>query len=265
MKKDYTLGVIGGGFMARAILSGAMAKGILSAEEILVCDPSEDCHTFFTKLGVDTSHDNHDAVRKSKFLLLAIKPQTFPAVADELRGEHFPVVISIMAGKTKESIRKATGAEKVARVMPNLPCSIGEGMIAVDASELDEVGRNFVLGLFLSVGEVIETEEGQLNAVTAVSGSGPAYIYLFLRAFIAAAEEQGLRRDQAEVLAFQTMEGGLAMAKTSGKSLDELIAAVSSKGGTTIAALDSFRADGFEESISRAVAAAAIRAGELSE
>ena len=138
-------------------------------------------------------------------------------------------------------------------------------MTAVDASELDEAGRNFVLGLFLSVGEVIETEEGQLNAVTAVSGSGPAYIYLFLRAFIAAAEGQGLRRDQAEVLAFQTMEGGLAMAKTSGNSLDELIAAVSSKGGTTIAALDSFRADGFEESVSRAVAAAAIRAGELSE
>ena len=123
MKKDYTLArdrrrIHGACHSLRyTYIYWAMAKGILSAEEILVCDPSEDCHTFFTKLGVDTSHDNHDAVRKSKYLLLAIKPQTFPVVADELRGEHFPVVISIMAGKTKTSIRNATGAEKVARVM----------------------------------------------------------------------------------------------------------------------------------------------------
>ena len=138
-------------------------------------------------------------------------------------------------------------------------------MTAVDASELDEAGRNFVLGLFLSVGEVIETEEGQLNAVTAVSGSGPAYIYLFLRALIHAGEEQGLRREQAEQLAFQTMAGGLSMARTSGRSLDDLIAAVSSKGGTTVAALKSFEKDGFEAAVARAVDAAAKRARELSE
>ena len=265
MKKKYTLGVIGGGSMARAILSGAMTKGILSAEEILVCDPSAESRTCFEKCGIDVSADNADAVRRSSYLLFSIKPQTFPEVARALQGQQFPIVISIMAGKTKAGIRAATGAGKIARVMPNLPCSIGAGMSAIDASELPDDARNFVLGLFLSVGEVIETEEDQLNAVTAVSGSGPAYIYLFLRAFIAAAQEQGLRHDQAETLAFQTMEGGLAMAKTSGKTLDELIAAVSSKGGTTIAALQSFQKDNFEQSIARAVAAAAKRAEELSE
>lgn len=265
MKKNYTMGVIGGGFMARAILAGAMAKGILTADEILVCDPSEESRAYFSKSGIDVSAENIDAVRQASYLLFSIKPQTFPKVAEALRGERFPVVISIMAGKTKSGIRAATGAERIARVMPNLPCSIGAGMTAVDTSELTDDARNFVLGLFLSVGEVIETTEDQLNAVTAVSGSGPAYIYLFLRAFIAAAQEQGLRRDQAETLVFQTMEGGLAMAKTSGKTLDELIAAVSSKGGTTVAALQSFQNDRFEQSISRAVAAAAKRAGELSE
>ena len=265
MKKHYTLGVIGGGFMARAILSGALAKGILTAEEIIVCDPSEGSRKYFVGLGVAVSSENHDALRDSSYLLLSVKPQTFAAVAQELKGERYPVVISIMAGKTKAGIRAATGAEHIARVMPNLPCSIGAGMTAVDAEELSEQDRNFVLGLFLSVGEVIETEEGQLNAVTAVSGSGPAYVYLFLRAFIDAAQEQGLRREQAQTLVFQTLEGGLAMAKTSSKSLDELIAAVSSKGGTTVAALDRFRADGFEQSVSHAVAAAAKRAEELSE
>lgn len=265
MKKHYTLGVIGGGFMARAIVSGALAKNVLTAGDILVCDPSEDSRAYFRTQGIDVSEDNRDAVKNSDYILFAVKPQTFPSVAAELKGEHFPVVISIMAGKTKDSILRATGAEKVARIMPNLPCSVGAGMTAIDASDLDEAERNFVLGLFLSVGEVIETEEGLLNAVTAVSGSGPAYIYLFLRALIHAAEEHGLRSEQAATLAFQTMEGGLTMAKTSGKSLDALIAAVSSKGGTTVAALDSFRGDDFEGSVSRAVAAAARRAGELSE
>ena len=235
MKKHYTLGVIGGGFMARAILSGALAKNVLSADSILVCDPSEDSRSYFRAQGIDVSKDNRDAVQNADYVLFAVKPQTFPEVAKGLKGERFPVIISIMAGKTKESIRRATGAEKVARIMPNLPCSVGAGMTAIDASELEDAERSFVLGLFLSVGEVIETEE------------------------------QGLRPEQAVTLAYQTMEGGLTMAKTSGKSLDDLIAAVSSKGGTTVAALDSFRGDDFEGSVSRAVAAAARRAGELSE
>ena len=265
MKKHRTLGVIGGGFMARAILSGALSKGILSTDDILVCDPSADCREYFAGLGIAVSTDNRDAVRTCEYLLFAVKPQTFPAVADELRGEPFPVIISIMAGRTKEGIRRETNASAIARVMPNLPCSIGVGMTAIDASELSEPARQFVLGLFLSVGKVIETEESLLNAVTAVSGSGPAYVYLFLRAVIEAAVEQGLRQDQAETLVYQTFAGGLSMAQTSGKSLDELITAVSSKGGTTIAALDSFRNDGFEKSVVRAVSAAALRADELSQ
>ncbi len=263
MKRHHVLGVIGGGFMANAILRGALAKGVLSAEDVLVCEPSEERRKAFSEAGIVVSSENRDAVG-CDYVLLAVKPQTFPAVAEALRGETFPPVISIMAGKTKSSIRSATGAATIARVMPNLPCSVGAGMTAVDASELEEDARRFVLGLFFSVGDVIETSETELDAVTALSGSGPAYIYLFLRALIAAGEEQGLSREQAQTLAFQTMEGGLKMARTSGKSLDELIAAVSSKGGTTVAALDVFRAEGFEQSVLHAVDAAARRAKELS-
>lgn len=264
MKNRKILGVIGGGFMARAILAGAFEKGLFSEDDILVCDPSEECRAYFSKRGIAVSDNNRDAL-DCQYLLLSVKPQTFPAVAQELQGSKMPVTISIMAGKTKAGIRRATGVEKIARVMPNLPCSVGAGMTAVDASELSEEERAFVLGLFFSVGEVIETEESLLDAVTAVSGSGPAYIYLFLRALIDAGVGQGLRREQAETLAFQTMAGGLTMARTSGKTLDELIAAVSSKGGTTVAALESFQKDGFVQSVSHAVDAAAKRARELSE
>ena len=262
--KERRLGVIGGGFMARAIITGALSKNVLSPEEILVCDPSEESRAFFSEKGIAADPDNLQAL-SCEYLLFAVKPQAFPAVARELSGRDIPTAISIMAGRTKEGIRALTGARKVARVMPNLPCSIGIGMSAVDAEGLDSAERNFVLGLFLSVGEVIEVGEELLDAVTAVSGSGPAYIYLFLRALIHAGEEQGLRREQAEQLAFQTMAGGLSMARTSGRSLDDLIAAVSSKGGTTVAALRSFEKDGFEAAVARAVDAAANRARELSE
>lgn len=264
MKNQRILGVIGGGFMARAILSGAIGKGMLSAEDIIVSDPDAGSRDYFENLGVAAVSDNRRALA-CKYLLLAVKPQTFSLVADELKGEHYPIVISIMAGKTKKAISAATGAAQIARVMPNLPCSIGCGMTAVDATMLDADAGHFVLELFHAVGEVIEVEERLLDAVTALSGSGPAYIYLFLKALISAGEAQGLSGAQARTLAFQTMEGGLAMVRSSGKSLDDLIAAVSSRGGTTVAALDSFRSDGFEESVMRAVHAAAERARELSE
>ena len=263
MKKQYKLGVIGGGFMAQAIIGGI---DFIKPKKIIVSDPSAAAREKLTYLGVNVTENNRDVADNCEYLLLAVKPQTFPAVAESLKGVPVEKVISIMAGVKKQVIRDALfGQTKVVRVMPNLPCSIGVGMTAIDASELSDPARQFVLGLFLSVGKVIETEESLLNAVTAVSGSGPAYVYLFLRAFIEAAVEQGLRQDQAETLVYQTFAGGLSMAQTSGKSLDELIAAVSSKGGTTIAALDSFRNDGFEKSVVRAVSAAALRADELSQ
>ena len=170
-----------------------------------------------------------------------------------------------MAGKTRERIRHATGAQKIARIMPNLPCSVGAGMAGMDTSWLSESEATFVRGLFQAVGEVVEVKEDLLNAVTGVSGSGPAYVYLFYRSLVQAGVSQGLNKEQAAKLASQTIIGGMEMLRVSGKSPDELIAAVSSKGGTTLAALDSFAKDDFSGSVERAVAAAVQRAKELSE
>ena len=265
MGKKVKLGVIGGGFMAQAIIKGAVEKKFLAGEQILVSEPDVSRRAFFKDLGVNLAANNREVAESCEYLLLAVKPQVFSAVAEELRGTALPVLISIMAGKTRDAIKRATGADKVARIMPNLPCSVGEGMAGTDCSDLSAEGGAFVRGLFEAVGEAEEVGEKLLDAVTGVSGSGPAYMYLFLLSLIHAGVKHGMTEEQAKKFALQTVEGGVRMAKTSDKSLEELIAAVSSKGGTTIAALDSFRKDDFEGSVERAVDAAVRRAGELSE
>ncbi len=265
-EKTYLLGVIGGGVMARAIICGAAQAGVFAPDKVCICEPDEAKRAAFGREGFHTTTNARSLAENCNYLLFAVKPQVFPAVAEDLRGASLPVLISIMAGKTKRAVRTALNAEaKIARVMPNLPCCVGEGMAGVDVSELSEEEKTFVLGLFSAVGKAVEVPEERLDAVTGVSGSGPAYVYLFLRSLVKAGMEQGLTEEQANALALQTVKGGAAYAEQSGKSYDELIAAVSSKGGTTVAALSSFEADGFESAVSRAVSAAVKRAKELSE
>lgn len=264
MKKQVTLGVIGGGFMARALVGGAIKQGFLAAEEIAVGEPSPENAEKMRALGVRVTQDDRDVASSCRCLLLCVKPQSFSAVAEDLRGIGIPFVISIMAGVTRERIASALGCRAVARAMPNLPCAVGEGMTAVAADGLTEERRAFALGLFSAAGRAMEAEERLLDAVTGVSGSGPAYVYLFLRSLIEAGIAQGLSREQAETLAFQTVKGGLKMAESTSSTLSELIAAVSSKGGTTVAALSSLEKDDFAGAVTRAVAAAAVRAAELS-
>lgn len=265
-EKTYLLGVIGGGVMARAIVSGAAKRGVFAPDLVCICEPDGKKRAAFEKEGFRTTLDARALAGTCRYLLFAVKPQVFPDVAEDLRGASLPVLISIMAGKTKRAVRTALKSEaKIARVMPNLPCCVGEGMAGVDVSELSGEEKTFVLGLFSAVGKAVEVPEAFLDAVTGISGSGPAYVYLFLRSLVKAGMEQGLSEEQANALALQTVKGGVSYAEQSGKSYDELIAAVSSKGGTTVAALSSFEADGFEKSISRAVSAAVKRAKELSE
>ncbi len=264
--KKYLLGVIGGGVMAHAIVGGAAKRGVFAPDEVCICEPDEKKRAALEEEGFRTTTEARPLAENCAYLLFAVKPQVFSAVAEELRGAALPVLISIMAGKTKRAVRTALQAEtKIARVMPNLPCCVGEGMAGVDVSELSEEKKPFVLGLFSAVGKAVEVPEELLDAVTGISGSGPAYVYLFLRSLVRAGMEQGLSEEQANALALQTVKGGATYAEQSGKSYDELIAAVSSKGGTTVAALSSFEEDGFQQTISRAVAAAVKRAKELSE
>lgn len=270
MKKQFKLGVIGGGFMANAILKGLIYSDRLRSKKIIVADPSDAAREKLSELGVYTTANNRDVAGNCEYLLLAVKPQNFPAVAESVRGLPVEKVITIMAGVKKEKIRALLFGDsiKVARAMPNLPCSIGSGMTAVDLEDFSEDADDcsFILDIFDCLGNVLTVSEDKLNAVTGISGSGPAYVYMFIDGLIKAGVKQGLTEDEAKSLAVQTVLGGADMvAHSDDKTLDELIGAVCSKGGTTIQAVESFRRDDMEGMIDRAVSACVQRAKELSE
>ena len=269
MKKMYKLGVIGGGFMAQAILKGAVYTDFIKPKKILVSDLNRDILDKVEYLGVQTTLSNREVAENSEYVLIAVKPQNIAKVAESLRGIPVGKVITIMAGVKKDTIRGLLFGDnlKIARAMPNLPCSIGSGMIALDASEMEDSvdDMTFVNSLFSNCGTVLGVPEEKLNAVTGISGSGPAYVYLFIDGLVKAGMRQGLTEDEAKTLAVTTVYGGAEMvAQSEDKTLDQLISAVCSKGGTTIQAVNSFKADDLEGTIARAVDACVKRAEELS-
>lgn len=270
MKKQYKLGVIGCGFMASAILRGAVLSDYLKAKKIIVSDTSiEKLENMGQELGITVSDSNRYVAENSEYLLFAIKPQTFPEVAKELEGICPNKVISIMAGVKKAKIKNSLGVGviKVARCMPNLPCSVGSGMMAVDMSDFnsDTDDIEFISKLFNCMGEVLSTDESKLDAVTGISGSGPAYVFMFIDSLIDAGVKQGLTKDEAKLLAVQTVVGGADMVIHSDKPLNELIMSVCSKGGTTIEAVKVLEENNFRGIISDAVAACVRRSEELSK
>ncbi len=266
MEKQYLFGSIGGGFMATAIFSGAIAANVFAKEDLLVSDISQSTREKLNAMGIATTASNAEVAQKCKYVLLAVKPQNFAAAVQGLYG-RMENVISIMAGVRKERIYALLGDCKVARAMPNLPCSVGVGMIGVDSTDFrSEEDLALIRSLFSSIGEAVYLPEEKLDAVTGISGSGPAYVYLFIQSLVAAGVKQGLTEEQARQLAVQTVLGGAQMVKAHPeKSLEELISAVCSKGGTTIQAINSFRNEDFAGIVDRAVEACVKRSKELSD
>ncbi len=270
MKKPYKLGVIGCGFMASAILRGAVLSDFLKGKKIIVSDTDlSKVEKMGEELGITACDSNRYVAENSEYLLFAIKPQNFPEVAAEISDVSPDKVISIMAGVRKDKIKNSLGVGliKVARCMPNLPCTVGSGMMAVDMSDFntDTEDTEFISNLFNCMGEVLSTEEAKLDAVTGISGSGPAYVFLFIDSLVEAGIENGLTADEAKFLAVQTVLGGAEMVINSDKPLPELIKNVCSKGGTTIEAIKVFEANNFRKIIFDAVAACVRRSKELSE
>lgn len=270
MKKQFRLGVIGCGFMGSAILKGVVDADFIRAKKIIVSDTDESkLEEIGENLGVCISDDNKFVAENSEYLLLAVKPQTFPEVAKSLRGVCPQKVISIMAGVKRAAIKNSFGVGliKVARCMPNLPCALGFGMMGVDMSDYNKNTDDieFVYNLFSCMGQVLSVSEEKLDAVTGISGSGPAYTFIFLDSLIDAGVKQGLTRDEAKLLAMQTVWGSCSMLMEDDRPLFELITSVCSKGGTTIEAVKVFEENNFRGIISDAVAACVKRSKELSE
>lgn len=265
MKKKFKLGVIGAGFMSTAIINGAISSKILAPSDIFVSDLSDIALEKMSKIGVNTTKDNFELVNNSEYCLFAIKPQNCTDVLTAIKGADCNKFISIMAGVKKDKIKNILGDVFVARCMPNTPCSIGYGAVGIDLSDFDnDNDKKFIDNLFSSFAQVEQVDENLLGAVTGVSGSGPAYFYLFLKGVVDAGVSKGLSYENALNLAVNTMIGAGEMVKANtDKSLDQLISAVCSKGGTTIEAVKVFEENGLNEITKNAIYACIKRSEEL--
>lgn len=267
MGAPYSLAIIGGGRMGEAIAAGVVASGVIAPEDIAVAEPAEQRRADFATFGVDAVADGHEIVRGAAYVLFAVKPQVIDAVVAHLADDLTPgtVVVSIAAGITTARLEAILPeGTAVVRVMPNTPAMVGAGMAVVSggrSATAEQIER--VRALFESVGKAEIIDEGEQDAATAISGSGPAYVALIIDALVSAGEGQGLTRELAQELAVQTVRGTAELLEAGSISPQELIDAVSSPGGTTVAALKSFEEGGLRQIVSAAVDAAVQRAKEL--
>ncbi|MEJ2182673.1 MAG: pyrroline-5-carboxylate reductase [Nitrospirota bacterium] len=257
------IGFIGGGNMAEALLRGMAGKGL---EGVQVSEPSEERRRHLeSALGVAAFYDNPRLARTSDIVLLAVKPQGMEAVLEEIRGALTPekTVVSIAAGITLRYLEERLGTRKLVRVMPNMGAMVGESMSVLSLCECFAEGEiTPVRDIFMSSGRVLVLPEKYMDAVTALSGSGPAFLALFVEAMARAGEQAGLRESDARELALQTLRGTAALLD-SGLSPERMIEMVRSPGGTTAAGLEVFEKRALRLTVAEALQAAARRAAEL--
>lgn len=261
---------IGAGNMAASLIGGLRAQG-LAADRIHASDPGADQRAkLAAEHGIALYADNADAVAGADIVVLAVKPQVMRSVCEQL-GPHLPahvLVVSIAAGITCASLAAWLGGEAprpIVRCMPNTPALLRQGVSGLYANPaVSAAQRQQAEELLSAVGVALWLdEEHQLDAVTAVSGSGPAYFFLLIEAMTAAGAQLGLPRDVAERLTLQTALGAARMALDGDTDAAELRRRVTSPNGTTEAAIKTFQAGGFEALVQHALEAAARRSAEL--
>lgn len=260
------LGVIGCGKMGSALVGGIIRADSCDAADVTVFDTyAPAAEAMKTSLGVTPVDSNAAVIEASDVVLLCVKPQGFVEMLEDLGSETDRLLISIAAGVTVATIENAVhGRHRVIRVMPNTPALVGKGAsgfaLGSSATHDDAELASRLLG---AVGYVCQVEESDLDAVTAVSGSGPAYIFLMIEALVKGGVNQGLAPEIAHELAVHTVAGAAALVQETGEAPATLRENVTSPNGTTFAALESFRASEFESIVDKAVAAAADRSREL--
>ncbi len=269
MNNIRRLAFIGGGNMAAALIGGLTKRG-LASERVVVADPSQDqLDRLVREYGVKTAADNVSAVKDSEVVILAVKPQLLRGVALNLAphlAQTPPLLISIAAGIPHAALARWFGPKvPVIRTMPNRPALNGFGATGLFAPpSVGAANRALAETIMAAVSATVWVEhESQMDTVTALSGSGPAYFFLFMEALEAAAHERGLPNDIAHRLTLETAFGAAQMARQSADSLATLREQVTSKGGTTAAALEVLNAAGLRAIVAHAVAAADRRSAEL--
>ena len=259
---------IGGGNMASAIIGGLVRRG-LPAAQIQVVEPFEATRANLAQQhGITAQPAASHALAGADLLVWAVKPQSFKdAAAPVAPHAGSALQLSVMAGIRSGDIAHAVGHGRVVRCMPNTPALVGQGMTGLFAApDVSPADRALAEAVIATTGDFLWVDqEKQLDAVTALSGSGPAYVFYFLEAMQRAGAQLGLTEAQARQLAIGTFSGGSALAKDSPEALSTLRERVTSKGGTTYAALTVLQEEGVAESFVRAMEAADRRAGELGD
>lgn len=266
----YDLAFLGAGNMAEAIARGLLGPGNVNSEKLAASDISPERRRLFEEtLKIKTFDTNADAAKDASAILLATKPQQVEAALAGLGAamSDRTLVISIMAGVSTRTIEVALGVGRpwrVVRTMPNTPVLVGQGAVALApgrfATKADlTAARRF----FEPAAVVVDTTEDKLDAVTALSGSGPAYVFFLIEQMTASGVELGLPYEQADLLAKQTVLGSATMAKQAAESPKELRRRVTSPNGTTQAAIESMEAANVGSAIRAAIAAACARSAEL--
>lgn len=259
---------IGGGNMATSLIGGLLANGH-SADRITACDPNETQRERLSNdYAIATSADSLAAVAQADAVVLAVKPQIMRVVCEPLASglAHKPVIISVAAGVRCSDLDQWLGGEQsIVRCMPNTPALYGVGAAGLYATEQVKPAQRELAAYIAGAVGIVEwvEREQQIDAVTALSGSGPAYGFLLLEAMQSAAESLGLPPQTARNLATQTLLGAATMAREDDRDAGTLREAVTSKGGTTAAALNVFQAAGFQALVAEAMQAACTRADEL--
>jgi len=259
---------IGGGNMGEAMLAAILGKGLSTPKTISVSDIAEARRQHLEqKYGVVVTKNNKEAISGKDVVVLAVKPQNLAGVMAELGGQLKPtqLVLSIIAGARISTLRLGLKHNCIVRAMPNTPAQIGEG-VSVWAATAEVTGQQkaWVSSILGAMGkEIYVDDEKYIDMATAISGSGPAYVFLFMESLVDAAVHIGLPRDMAQELVLQTVLGSGHFAQKSGKELAELRRMVTSPGGTTAEALLQFEKGEFAELVKQAVIAAYNKAREL--
>ncbi len=262
---------VGSGKIASAVACGLVNTHNVPGEFITVYNRNANKFSTFEKIGIKTTLDLESAALDADYIFLAVKPKVVADVLKQLSKIEGvfekAIVVSFAAAVSMDYMQSVIGKPiPIIRTMPSTPILIGEGVLAVSPNEMvSEKDFQFFCRLMSSIAHVTVIDEALMNPIISVQGSSPAYVYLFVKAMLDAAEEQGIDKKTALPLILKTIKGSISMVEKSGDDIDTLISNVTSPNGTTLAALNSFKADDFCGSVSRAMEACTKRANEISD
>lgn len=261
---------LGGGNIAGAVACGLVSSGTVPAEYVTVYDIAPEKLNKFSNLGINVCTELTEEILEAKYIFLAVKPGIVKTVMQQVssvaKSLNDSVIVSFAASVPISHIIEATGKEfPVIRTMPSTPILIGQGVLAVCHNDfVTQKDFEFFCRMMSSVAYVTPIEESLMNPIISVHGSSPAYVYLFVKSMLDAAEKQGISTETALPLILKTVKGSITMIEKADRPIEQLINDVASPNGTTLAALNSFASDDFSGSVERAMDACTKRANEIS-